>query len=115
MEKIEIEVPGVIVPANFQMDPATDDLIRSNSLLEGMVVLIEDISRESPLQHELDPEHECDQHKCVRLLRESRWCRVSSIVRRNGLISFIGVYADGTKRSRTYNQSYCWFVKKDEN
>lgn len=105
-------IPNEIVPVNFEMNPETEDLIRGTKLTEGMVVLIEVItSRVNPQMHLEEIDHECDQYDCMRLLRESRWCKVTDLNRTRDLVSFIGVYADGTKRSRTYNESYCWYVK----
>lgn len=108
------EVPESFEHRIFQMNPQTDDLIRGAELKEGMVVLIEDTSvRADPAKH-LEEDHECDIYLCPRILAGALWCRVTRLERRRGdeLVSFIGEYHDGTKRSRTYNISYCWFVKK---
>lgn len=106
-------IPSEMVPQNFEMNPRTEDLIRGIEVQEDMVVLIENIThREDPSAHEYGADHECDAYKCPRLLKESRWCKVTKIEQHHGdLLTFIGVYADGTKRSRTYNLSYCWYVK----
>jgi hypothetical protein len=98
------------------MDPETDDLIRGLDLENDMVVLLEDtVCRENPESHLKEDHTECDSHTCIRILQSARWCKVTQLERRRGndLLSFIGVYHDGTKRSRIYNQSFYWFVKLD--
>jgi len=110
-----LSIPAEFVDVNFEMDPKTDDLIRGREVTEGMIVLWEGSGRRiDPAGHELGVDHECDPYNCPRLLTESRWCKVTKIERHSrDLLTFIGVYADGTKRSRAYNLSYCWFVKLD--
>lgn len=118
METAVVEIPSEFVDRNAEMNPETDDLIRGRELKEGMVVLIEDSSvREDISHHTGETDHKCDAHKCRRIKETSRWCRVTSLdIRkrmedRSPLVSFIAVYSDGTKRLRTYNQSFGWFVK----
>lgn len=109
----DFPVPDVFETKLFQMNPATDDLIRGVELANDMVVLLEDpLNREQPGDH-LKEGHECNPHRCTRVLATARWCKVTQLERRRGndLVSFIGVYHDGTKRSRVYNVSFCWFVK----
>lgn len=114
-------LPTDFVPLDFQMDPETDDLIRGSRLRNGMVVLVESLtSREDPsshIAHEMNDELECESYRCTRVLESSRWCVVTELLRSDhgygGLTSFIALYADGTKRLRTYNESYAWFVRLD--
>lgn len=112
-EQKMMSVPEEFVPQNFEMNPETEDLIRGNLVQENMIVLVEGLYRTDPSGHEVGVDHECDAYNCPRLLKESRWCRVTQIERRGELLSFIGAYSDGRKASRTYNLSYCWFVKLD--
>jgi hypothetical protein len=106
-------IPTGFAPMDFDMDPSTEDLIRGNNLQPGMIVLVEAITvREDPSDHIDNADHVCEKYKCARLKSDSQWCMVTDLQKRGDLTTFIGLYADGTKRSRTYNQSYCWFVKK---
>jgi len=106
-------IPSEFVPMDFEMDPTTDDLIWGSSLEQGMIVLVDAITiREDPTKHVSELDHECDPYSCNRLKEKSRWCMVTDLRKHGDLVSFIALYADGTKRSRTYNQSFGWFVKK---
>ncbi len=106
-------IPFGYVTRSFAMNPDTDDLLFGNELTEGMVVLVEDhLFYEDPLiLNKKNP----SEYAVSRLNEKQRWCRIERFA--NGterdLVSFVGVYADGTKRVRTYNKSYAWFVKKD--
>lgn len=99
----------------YTMDPETEDLIRGDALQNGMVVMIEgNVVRE-------DPESGRDsKYARARLMENNRWCEVTDLRFRgydspdsSRLTTFIGVYADGTKASRSFSTSYAWFVKKD--
>lgn len=96
----------------YQMDPEFEDLLYGSDLKDGMLVLIQDpLIKGDPTQ---DNSNDYDKHK---LLETNRWCEVTQFkIQSRGadspLITFIGVYSDGTKFPRTYDASYCWFVKK---
>lgn len=105
---------------HYDMDPQTEDLLPGGEdLREGMVVLIESsIVKENPntaLREGIGSEY-----AFARLKEANRWCEVTEL-RYSGydsadssrLVTFIGVYADGTKRQRKYSTGYAWFVKKD--
>lgn len=107
-------VPEEITPMHYKMNPHTEDLIRGKELLKGMYVLVEPVGLGvDPTAHELGADHECDNYKCPRILRDQRWCMVTDLeVHRDGeVMSFIGWYSDGTKQTRTYNRSFNWYVK----
>lgn len=104
----------------YEMDPDVDDLLPDGThLRNGMVVLIE----ESLVRAD---ETRCDDRwERPRLLEANRWCEVSYLTvtpryddsgfhcrEISPLISFVGVYPDGTKRKRQYDASYAWLVRK---
>jgi hypothetical protein len=107
-------IPKGFVAKNFDMDPETDDIIRGRYLQHGMIVLIEEsIMRENPSKHVDDNPHDCDNYECQRIKETSQWCMVSDLSRKGEITSFVGIYSDGVKRSRIYNESYFWLVKKE--
>lgn len=106
-----IVIPEDFTPLNFRMDPATEDLIRGDKLENGMVVLIEQAMHREDPDRAFNTERELTAYEMERLQRNSRWCRVTGLYTQGDITQFIGVYADGTKHSRTYNLSYCWYVK----
>ena len=100
-------------PFDYVMNPETDDLIRGDKLREGMIVLLEGCRmRQDPKNFETTD----SAYNRQKALETSRWCTVTDIQTRSGdgrVMSFIGLYADGTKFERTYNEFFCWFVKLD--
>lgn len=103
-----IEIPQEIVPINFEMNPASEDLIHGTELQDGMVVLLEEaLFRKDPSI----PLDEMRPYDILQLRTGQRWCEVSKLVRNGAILRFIGIYADGTKLSRMYNEAYDWFVK----
>ena len=108
MDKQSCTVAVAFVPLNYLNDPETEDLIFGDQLVEDMVVLIEGrLSRANPDNYQTTSPH--DQH---RIQETARWCRVISIRREDGVITFIGEYGDGTKLKRSYHYSFAWYVKK---
>ncbi|QCB93334.1 hypothetical protein [Cellulomonas shaoxiangyii] len=95
----------------YEMDPQHDDLIRGSGLADGMVVLIEDhLFRADPDRISTgDDWSRYEQHKAR---ENNRWCTVSELHRYRDLVEFVGLYADGTKVPRRYNESFYWLVKK---
>lgn len=107
-----ITVPEGYVALDYKMDPKTEDLIRGTKLIEGMVVLSEDM-REDPMRHVEGyvGSYMPGVYDRVRLETMSQWCRVTELSVDREITSFVGVYSDGSKRSRKYNQQWFWFVK----
>jgi hypothetical protein len=109
------DIPEGYVGPLFTMNPETEDLIRGTQLEEGMIVLIHDPTNryEDPKKYENVEVIEPYGH--ARLLREGRWCKVTEIFQRreSDVLQFIGLYSDGTKHNRMYNESWCWYVKTD--
>lgn len=107
-------------PMHYDMNPQTEDLISSGDKLEnGMVVLLESSLVKESLSA-LGRPGLGSEYALNRLKENNRWCEVTElqVTPRYGetnspLISFVAVYADGTKRKRSYDASYAWFVKKD--
>lgn len=86
-------IPDEVCGDDYVMDPATVDLLPDGTYLrEGMVVL-SDWSRWDG--------------------KTNRWARVTHLRRPGHLVSFIAVYADGTKTKRSYASDYAWFVRLD--
>lgn len=111
-------IPEGYEPITREMDPDTEDLIWGDRLQQGYVVLIsnDNIVRQDPKDHELhllNDDLECNPWQCPRVNETSQWCMITDLRRSHDLIHFIGVYADGVKRARTYNKSFAWIVKKE--
>jgi hypothetical protein len=105
-EQFVLDVPEQFVDRGYEMDPALEDIWFGDELHTGMVVLLEDglIREDRPRD---------DSYARARFRETARWCKIERFRPVNdGIISFVAVYADGTKRVRTYNKSYAWFVKK---
>lgn len=106
-----VHIDSTITGRFYTMNPATEDVIRGSKLEEGMVVLIEDSILKG------DPErafkNDPSGFGTKRVLEVNRWCKVTDLEVENDIVSFIGLYHDGTKQERRYNQSYCWIVKRD--
>lgn len=119
MDNIEQEmalfsIPADLVYRGFQMNPSTDDLIFGDELKVGMVVLFEDELLRTDPSREQGPNS--DGYWTAHILEQSRWCKVEKIrahSQNDEIVQFVALYADGTKRKRTYNKSYAWYVKKD--
>lgn len=106
-----LEIPAEPTDRNFTMDPRTEDLIRGSELKEGMIVLFEDSLGKDSLA--LVPEEDIAlEYYNQRITINQHWCKVTKL-QGGQIISFIGVYADGVKHSRTYNKNWVWIVKKD--
>lgn len=76
---------------------STDDIMKGKDLRDGMIVLIEDpVMRYSAGAGE--------------------WCEVTRLevipTRDWPMVKFVGRYADGTMRVRSYAASYEWIVKR---
>jgi len=109
-----IEINGNrFVSKFFQMDPKTEDLLSNGSMLkEGMVVMIEDDFGRVDVERDTKVER----YDLARALENNRWCTVSEIETHSqnyDIISFVATYEDGTKKKRTFNKSYAWYVKLD--
>lgn len=107
-----IEIPTGYVGLDYLMDPKTEDLIRGSGLENGMVVLSEGM-REDPTRHEegYRGHYKPGPYDRASLETTSQWCRVTELRVDNEVVSFVGVYPDGTKRSRKYHQHWFWLVK----
>ena len=115
--------PEDYVPYFYVMDPKTETLLPGSELTNHMAVLAENtLFRSDPgskARHIAKTARgegfswtAYDEEK---LVVGSRWCTITKLTRPdfNGVIRFIGVYEDGTMFTRTANQSYSWYVKKD--
>lgn len=90
----------------YQMDPTTEDLLfEGRSLKNGMIVLIGDSGWREDVSGELD-------HQSLELARaNNRWALVTNLHVRPSKISFVGLYDDGTKIRRDFQNDYPWLVK----
>lgn len=108
------KIPYGIVRRGFEMNPDTDVILRGEELQEGMIILLEEaLMRENPSYHLDSNPHICDDYRCPRIKETSQWCMVTNLKRRGDITSFVGIYADDVHRSRTYNESFFWLVKKE--
>lgn len=103
-----VEIGGIayanIIPRYYQMDPETDDLLYADELEDGMMVLIG------------EPEGRADETNPeffgMSLLNFNRWCKVSKLRLNHDIVTFIGVYPDGSKTRRVSDATMTWLVKK---
>jgi hypothetical protein len=97
------------VPKFYVNDPETEDLIPHNSHLEnGMTVILSGPGMKEDLAHMED-----DPAKRYNAMKENRWATITHLkIENNGVISFVGVYKDGSKISREYSADRSWYVKK---
>lgn len=109
----EYNALGEIVPKFYTEDPNTEDLLPDGrSLANGMVVLIGLADMRGRIE---ETGTDWRRH---RLLEFNRWCTVTHLrITHNedmpDMISFVGVYHDGTKRKRELSIEEPWLVKKD--
>lgn len=89
-----------IVSVDYGMDPETEEILYSDDLVPGMVVLL-------TFQHRriLGAEYQD-------LLIKSRWCVVTKPRVIDSDVSFVAVYADGLKVVRNNGIAIGWLVKK---
>lgn len=106
--------PTDFVPVPFRMDPETMTLLPGSKLREGMRVLVESAFTREPLTEEQwESAHYLAKQRSI---ESNRWCTVKDLERDSrsyDIIRFTGVYDDGHEASRTYNQSFRWYVMKD--
>lgn len=115
----------MFVDQYYVMDPEFEDLLPGGmDLKEGMVVLIGDST------HRMDIPHAILKGGWFleSARKDNRWCTVTNLEvethheydRRTGelvrsfpVVTFIGVYGDGTKYKRSFDMNIPWLVKKD--
>jgi hypothetical protein len=108
---------GVYVDRFYEMDPQFEDVIYGTDLREGMFVLLESTTMRG------DPERAFGddtyaKYEFARVREVNRWCQVTMLefVPRSGyepLVKFMAIYADGTKKPRTYSSHWAWIVKRE--
>lgn len=115
VEEVSVEtyIPVNFVPMDYQAHSDTEKIVRGRDLEEGDVILVADsVFRENPNR----PDAYNNEYIRDRLYTKSRWCRVTQLEKKTAyqqsLISYIGVYADGSISSHTYNESIYFIVKK---
>lgn len=90
-----------------------ETILWGDEVKEDMVVLIADpLFRENETRISLADEQELS-YTQPRYDEQNRWCRVTKLRARGDIIAFVGVYADGTMRTRTYNVGHAWIVKNE--
>jgi len=108
----QLDIPKQPIPIYYKFDPETEILVDGDKLAPGMIVALWHSSwRGDP--DDIDPGG--SQSEMTRTLQLAWWCRVENLYPQRGsdyLISFTGVYADGSMAPRTSNVSYTWIVKK---
>lgn len=122
MDKLKrcADIPFAYAPYSFEMEPGRHDLLFGDELEEGMIVLVSDPNlRRDPLDkiRAEKPGYYGPTWDAVdeyNLIKTSCWCRVTKLQRMGRVISFIGLYADGTKKVRTYHQTIGWFVQLEK-
>ncbi len=100
----------IFEPRHRIMVPEFEDLCYGTDLKNGMFVLLEDALIKG------DPDRIDSDYDKMKLMETNRWCEITNytLMPRGAdspLISFIGLYSDGTKLPRIYDASYCWIIK----
>lgn len=86
----------------YRMDPDEDGILFDGTEVKaGMIVLIE--SHEHRLEDKEHPDYKTF----------NAWCEVSQPTIRNGVLKFIGTYADGWQTVRIHAVNCAWLVKKE--
>jgi hypothetical protein len=94
-------------PKYRTMNPELEDLLKSGlDLREGMMVLID--SPELRYPDLSDAEAVLDYTR-----KFAKWCEVTQLSWNDGLVEFIGLYGDMTKRLISVSVTHAWFVMKD--
>lgn len=106
-----LTIPAQHVRQGYSANVNVETILWGDELVEGMVVLIADPTfRENEERINIASDYELSYIR-PRYDEQNRWCRVSKIRARNDVMSFVGLYADGTQRTRTYNVVHAWAVK----
>lgn len=107
-----VEIPSELVPQFYEMDPETEDLLFDGTLLQpGMVVLIEAPELRMPLEFADAAPLAPEQMDVAKL--NNRWTKIVIAEIHSGDVSFIGEFADGTRRKRSTPVRYAWLVKRN--
>jgi hypothetical protein len=87
-----------------------EDIVFGKNLRDGMIVLLED----TLLRADIDSIR--SNYDQARADEVNRWCEVTRLetipTGYGSLVSFVGVYPDGTQRVRRYSADYAWIVKR---
>lgn len=101
----------------YTLDNKTEDILpNGRHLADGMVVMIEDPDcRERPEEVGKEVRGTDTDWLLNRVLLNNRWCTVShaEIINGGETVQFVGIYEDGTKRSRSMGINKAWLVKID--
>lgn len=96
----------------YEMNPLLEDLIKGHQLQDGMRVLIADPRFRSSLN---SPEYFYTSEAFrENAFRWNRWMTVTELDTDNietGLVSFVGLYDDATKKDFILSTLHGWFVK----
>lgn len=100
---------ALFVPESFVMRPNIHDILpHGGHLADGMVVLIE-----NPNMRAIPTREDVAGAAFFEMMRDARWCTVSQVsFVDSGTVSFVGVYGDGTKMTRTVSINLSWIVDR---
>jgi hypothetical protein len=92
-----------------EMNPETEDLLFDGRQLRNGMKVLPDIT------YRADIVHMSSSRIRDKAMLRNRWCTVDNLEIRNdiNMVSFVGVYEDGTKRKHEHNIDIAWVVKKD--
>lgn len=96
----------------YEMNPLSEDLIKGHQLEDGMRVLIADPRFRPDLAYPIYFYTNMAFREGA--LRWNRWMTVTEFdgdLAESGLVSFIGLYDDGTKKDFILSSLHGWFVK----
>lgn len=116
----ENEAQSMYVSKHYVMDPVLDEMLFDGTELKvGMIVLIGDShARQDPYYLSEPGTDQAKDYLIDALSTVNRWCEVTQVRANDApgfgqVVSFMGLYSDGTLRKRTYAIEYPWIVRKD--
>lgn len=108
-----LQIPSEHVGRSEPANLFTEMVLYGDQIKDGMIVLIADFMfRESEIRVATIESAQEREYSVPRYDEHNRWCRVTNLREHNDQIHFVGVYGDGTMRTRSYNRCHMWVVKK---
>lgn len=107
----KIDLPSGYVPYHFMPLIDKHAIVSGDKLQNGMIVLVESRFRENPDRIQAGSQPSAYDRRKVQ--ETARWALVTDFNLSGQIISFTGIYADGTMAERGYNQSIKWTLLKE--
>jgi hypothetical protein len=105
----QIDLPSGYVPYRFMPLLGTHTIISGDTLIDGMVVLVEPRFRADPEDLDGAPTS-YDRRK---IQETARWALVTGVSIQGTTLSFTAIYADGTMAERSHPKSAKWILLRE--